>query len=705
MDAVGGPGGVGVDGVVDALAVYDDGSGLALYVAGYFESAGGLPVHSIARWDGSSWSAVTGPVTDGVNGRILAMTVFEGGDLPVLVVGGHFVSAGGVTANNVARWTGGGWLPLAGPAGIGVDDWVYALASHDDGDGPALYAGGYFTVAGGLLVNHVARWDGDGWSGLGQGGLVGIDGTPLAFASFADDGGPALYVGGGFRTAGVPGVRGLVRWAAGTWSDVGDGTAPGISGAVDSLAVFDDGSGDALYAVGHFTAAGGLPADNIARWDGDAWTPMPGVTNSAQVACVFDDGLAERLYVGGEFLLAGGRPVHKIASWDGLGWAPLDPDPGQGLFSAGAMAVYDSGSGPELVVATGLTAGAAIVSGLARSDGMTWAPLDGPSGMGIEGDIEAFAVYGPSGDEELYVGGWFDRAGGLDISYLARWNGVRWMDVAGPGGAGLNGQVSALAVFDDGLGPLLYAGGSFEFADGQPAVGLARWNGNSWSPLPGEPIGRIVSELEVFDDGTGPALYTISSGGKPERWDGSDLVPLVTDDGTELTYMRSMAVFDDGGGPALYLAASQAGAVQACGGAPSDKIARWDGHGCSAVPGHFDQTWALTLAVADAGDGDKLYAGDYFTTIDGVVMNGIASWDGTSWSALEGPEGVGVYRYVTGRVENLIEYDGGNGPALFITGSFGEAGGRQSGAIAKWSSSLVFANGFESGDLSSWSIP
>ena len=69
-----------------------------------------------------------------------------------------------------------------------------------------------------------------------------------------------------------------------------------------------------------------------------------------------------------------------------------------------------------------------------------------------------------------------------------------------------SGAVYALAVFDDGLGPALHAGGDFTTAGGVAANRIARWDGGtSWSPL-GSGTNAPVAALLVFDDGTGPAL-------------------------------------------------------------------------------------------------------------------------------------------------------------------------------------------------------
>ena len=60
---------------VAAMAVHDDGTGSALYVAGGFIDAGGVLANGIARWDGSAWA----PLSSGMNFAVNAMAVFDDG--------------------------------------------------------------------------------------------------------------------------------------------------------------------------------------------------------------------------------------------------------------------------------------------------------------------------------------------------------------------------------------------------------------------------------------------------------------------------------------------------------------------------------------------------------------------------------------------------------------------------------------------------
>ena len=187
---------------VYALAVYDDGNGEALYVGGNFERAGGITVNYVAKWNGTAWSALTVPSDTGVNSAVESMVVHDDGSGPALYAGGHFTTAGGVTVNRIARWDGTEWSALTGPSGTGMDRVVRTLAVYDDGSGRSLYAGGQFTTAGGLTVNRIAKWNGTEWSaltgssgtGVGTGGYDGV----VALAVFDDGSGEALYVGGDF---------------------------------------------------------------------------------------------------------------------------------------------------------------------------------------------------------------------------------------------------------------------------------------------------------------------------------------------------------------------------------------------------------------------------------------------------------------------------------------------------------------------------
>ena len=178
-------------GSVYALAVYDDGNGPALYTGGGLWNSDG-----IAKWDGSTWT----PLLSSQNATIFALAVYDDGNGPALYAGGSFTTAGG-TANRIAKWDGTAWSPLSGPSGNGMNDKVYALAASA-GDRPALYAGGRFSTAGGVAAHRIAKWDGATWSPLSGPSDNGVNDWVRVLTVFDDGRGPALYAGGDFRLAG-----------------------------------------------------------------------------------------------------------------------------------------------------------------------------------------------------------------------------------------------------------------------------------------------------------------------------------------------------------------------------------------------------------------------------------------------------------------------------------------------------------------------
>jgi WD40 repeat protein len=127
-------------GGVRALEFGSDGK---LYAGGNFNTAGGSSANYIAKWDGANWSAL-GTGMSGGN-----VSALEFGSDGMLYAGGAFTSP----ANRIARWDGANWSALR----TGMDDYVNALAW--DGTKGWLYVGGEFTTADKLFSNKIGRWE------------------------------------------------------------------------------------------------------------------------------------------------------------------------------------------------------------------------------------------------------------------------------------------------------------------------------------------------------------------------------------------------------------------------------------------------------------------------------------------------------------------------------------------------------------------
>ncbi len=374
------------------------------------------------------------------------------------------------------------WVPNF----IGEDSqFVFALTMFDDGlgGGPALYAGGSFTMAGGVIVNRVAKWDGNAWLPLG----TGTNGDVWSFEVFDDGNGPALYVGGLFSSAGGIAANNIAKWDGTSWSALGNGT----SSIVRAMTVFDTGlgAGPALFVGGAFATAGGVQVNGIARWNGTSWSKLDvGMNDVVLSLAVYSGGAGgtAALYAGGGFTTAGGEPANRIARWDGTEWA----GPGIGITNPGgeqparvsAMQVFDDGSGdgPALYVAGHFSrAGVVNANNIAKRLGTNWYAV----GSGVEGVafVEAMTVLddGAGDGPALYAAGFFTLAGGAPVNHIAKWDGTMWS----PLGNGVNSLVWALTSTDEGAStPALYAGGFFTMADDMPSHRVAEWRGCDVEP-------------------------------------------------------------------------------------------------------------------------------------------------------------------------------------------------------------------------------
>ncbi len=441
------PLGAGFEGSTLGLTEWDPegvGAELSRLVAVGPSTAGGVDVEGVGVWDQSleEWRSLGA----GLNARVEAATLWgadpEHPELRQLVVGGLLTTAGGETANRVARWDGSVWHPL----GSGVDLLVYALTTWDpDGPGPEgerVVAGGSFASAGGVQVNRIASWDGASWHGMGG----GMNNEVLALATWDPDGdGPVhaeLFAGGEFVTAGGVTVNRVARWnaASDTWQSLGPVSHPGLNGTVHALAV----------------------------WDPDGAGP-----------------LLPRLVAGGEFSMAGSIVVNRVAMWDGFQWSAL----GGGLSGGGppsavyALTVWDpDGAGPATaqLVAGGnfTTAGGVSALRIARFDGSTWHAIGG----GVSGAVHALAAWDPDAEgpaaAQLIAGGGFISAGGATVNRLARWdpNMPGWQALQG----GVNSTIYTITALRLAEHPFsveqVVIGGMFTLAGGVPAGSVAMWS-------------------------------------------------------------------------------------------------------------------------------------------------------------------------------------------------------------------------------------
>lgn len=712
--------GVGVDGLypweyadgtdtyftprVNAMAVYDDGRGAALYVAGRFFSVAGVPANNIARWDGTSWSslgsaALGGGVT-GVEAVIRALAVYKG----ELYAGGTFTSANGVSVSTVAKWNGTTWISLGNFTSYWGDPKVNAMVVF----GTDLYVAGRFGGIGALGAVNVAKWNGSAWSALGASGL-GSTVTDEVFALATYGSTPALYAGGTFLASGTTTLNHLAKWTGSKWTAVGGGLGPATSAmGVSALASFNG----SLYVGGLFNSAGPTSVNGIAgvaRWDGRNWY-----------------NASSGLYIWQDLFTLGEQGIQDFAAYD--------DGTGPALFAVGAFKV--------------VTASGTVDANIAKLAGSTWQPVGGGSRTAVEWGGAALLPWDVPGDDRgtlLFVGNDADAAGvpRVPVNGLGVWDGARWSGIgSGPAtpvraAASFGGDLYAFAGGEQGvvrwdgsawagLPPIsggivrmqeltwdgessLFAWGSLSKAGPWPAAGLARWTGTQWLPGPTPPAATEIRALIRYDDGGGPALYVVSRRASASSESlyrlraGVWTLLAEKDDGWGI---YSLVGFDDGSGPALYLATGgtldglgpsavyrlRLGRFETVGTIGGDGWAAYDlevfrdrlvaggnlGTPATSVAMYGATGWQALgsapssvsdLAVFDDGGGAALFAIGPF---EGTA-NHLMKWNGTSWAAVSPNDFITPYSYPDNYVDGLVGFDDGRGegPALYAFGWFG----------------------------------
>ena len=415
-------------------------NGSDVYIGGNFNTTnnGTVPASYIAKWNTTTsiWSTLISDSYNGVNSIVRAMAIVNND----VCIGGEFTTAGGNTANRIAKWTHGStaWSSFTSSGIInGLNNTVNAVAVN----GSDVYVGGDFTQLsdGVTTVNYIAKWNGLEWSALG-------DGLNGAVNSIAINGGN-VYVGGEFFLFGdnITSAKFVAKWNGASWETLGSGAGNGLNGYVNALAI--SGAGD-VYAGGNFTTAGGNPASCIAKWDGSNWASLGGGLNGTAHTIAIS-GIGE-VYVGGEFTTAEGNSVNHVAKWNGGNWSALGSGFNNNVYSIsinGGGDVYTGGNFTQLGDNSG------IFNRIAKWNGSNWTALEGAGINGLAGTVYTISL----SNNNVYVGGSFSLLGDFSTSasHLAKWNGTTWAGV----GNGIDGNVYDMEV--NTTDQKMYFGGLF----------------------------------------------------------------------------------------------------------------------------------------------------------------------------------------------------------------------------------------------------
>lgn len=245
-----------------------------LYMGGDFYYVDSLRANGIAKWNGNNWNLLKLGLDEGLfSDRILSLAWYNGN----LYAGGYFNRMDGVTGYNcIARWNGQTWNKVSGGIlrnGVGREITCMQVFKNE------LYVAGYFDQAGSQTTYNIARWDGNIWKPLGNGGV-----WDKIEDMVVDSHRNVLYVGGHFNGVDSNIIsKKIAMWDGVQWHSLPE---PPLGSSISALEMYNG-----------YLYAGSMGNNHLARWDGENWEAIKGVNGTINDLKVYND----KLYIGGSF--------------------------------------------------------------------------------------------------------------------------------------------------------------------------------------------------------------------------------------------------------------------------------------------------------------------------------------------------------------------------------------------------------------------
>ena len=549
-----------------------------LYVGGDFLTLGGLTRNRIGAVDAAT--GVTTSWNPNANSSVRAFA-----ETPThLVIGGQFTTIGGQARNRIARlnFTTGAadasWNPNANSV-------VSALAI--DAGANLVYAGGQFTLMGGLTRNRIAAVD------LTTGATTGFDANANNQVLALAVGSGVVYAGGQFSSIGGASRS---RLAALNTGGVATGWNPNAGNLVQALAL----SGSTLYAGGDFLTMGGQGRSRIAAVD--VATGAPTAWNPSAFSSVTVVTLANgQVFVGGSFNGIGGTERNNLAAFDittgqVTAWNPNANQQVQAVAATDDV-LYVGGNFSQV--------GGQIRNNLAALDltnglATAWDP-------NCSGQVSALALAG----DRVYAGGLFTQVGGQARSNLAALaasdgHALPWV-------ADTDDQVFVVEA-----GPAtVYAGGNFTAVNGTTRNFLAAMDTTTgavtaWDP---DPTGTVRAITATCDRVYLGGFFTSVGGQARNR--------LAT---VNLTTGAALAWDPDANGPVFALALTPGtvyvgGVLSAIGGQTRNRIASLDPQTAAVTAWNPNSNGTVRAVVAK---GSEVFLAGAFSSMSGSPSGNLA---------------------------------------------------------------------------------
>lgn len=460
-----------------------------LYISGKYGMHGKKQGGYLVAWDRkkASWKQI-----DSVGGSLwirgtdyhAISDIVVAGDDSLFIIGNFVVSDSLRSTNGVALWDGATWKHVG--SGLEIEYTSPRLAY----DNSILYAVGNLTSSDDTTIKNYAVWKGISWSTLDSSlEKVSLQ-DPTQFSIL--NGSLCLYGYYNWNHAiGFDYDQPILRWNGAHWITLDSGSCHGLNGPSDAVLV----EGNDLIVCGNFLKAGGVPAGNIAKWNGSHWEaiskePLGSYDNINNWGVSFTDITRYKgdIYVSGHFyIIKNNDTIFRLARLDALGeWKSVTGLQFNGASDYGINTITEF-------------QGELYVGGSVEYDDQFYHPfiakLQGDSLVMLTKDTLYLRNSGSSGGgvaslvtngDKLYIGGSFTHIGNVEYNCLAVWDGKEFSRLEENDRAGVTVYeghkplVSGLVIKDS----LLIITGYFDSISGISShnLSLAQWDikNNRW---------------------------------------------------------------------------------------------------------------------------------------------------------------------------------------------------------------------------------
>jgi hypothetical protein len=236
-----------------------------IYVGGEFTKSGPDSVAGLAKWDGQNWIQIGNPINGSMDGYpVYIHGITSIGDS--LYLGGNFENIGTLACGGIAIWDGHQFYSM----GAGFNEsGVLDIKKYNN----QIWAAGLFNKSGNETVSNIAIWENENWRNPPD--INGMDGYVHTLESIEGD----LFLSGGFtkgNTAGLESCSGICRFDGEAWSGLGQG----LNGPAEPMLEWNN----RLLVGGDFTGSDAVPTGRLALFDGLVHTRAPEMNKTAPLS-------------------------------------------------------------------------------------------------------------------------------------------------------------------------------------------------------------------------------------------------------------------------------------------------------------------------------------------------------------------------------------------------------------------------------------